>query len=88
MYRGFKLFLVITTLATALAGCSVNPVTGETEFSLVSAEQEVALGSANYGPSQQSQGGRYYIDPDLQLYIREVGNKLAAVSDRPGLPYE
>jgi predicted Zn-dependent protease len=88
MYRVLKLFLTLTTLAATLAGCSVNPVTGETEFSLMSAQQEVALGSSNYGPSQQSQGGRYYIDPDLQVYVQEVGKKLAAASDRPGLPYE
>ena len=88
MYRALKLFLTVTTLSATLVGCSVNPVTGETEFSLMSAQQEVALGSSNYGPSQQSQGGRYYIDPDLQIYVQEVGKKLAAVSDRPGLPYE
>lgn len=86
MYRALKLFLTVTTLTATLVGCSVNPVTGETEFSLMSAEQEVALGSSNYGPSQQSQGGRYYIDPDLQIYVQGVGKKLAAVSDRPGLP--
>ena len=88
MHRALKLFLTVTTLAATLVGCSVNPVTGETEFSLMSAQQEVALGSSNYGPSQQSQGGRYYIDPDLQIYVQEVGKKLAAVSGRPGLPYE
>jgi predicted Zn-dependent protease len=75
-------------LACLLVGCSVNPVTGAREFSLVSPEQEVAIGTQNYAPSQQSQGGRYYIDPDLQVYISEVGHKLAAVSDRPNLPYE
>ncbi len=88
MYRILKLSVAIIALATTITGCSVNPVTGATEFSLVSAEQEVAIGSNNYAPSQQSQGGRYYIDPDLQLYISEVGRKLAAVSDRPNLPYE
>ncbi len=71
-----------------VASCSVNPVTGEKEFSLVSASQEVAIGQQNYQPSQQAQGGRYYIDPDLQFYVAQVGNKLAAVSDRPKLPYE
>ncbi|MDX2348839.1 MAG: peptidase M48, partial [Porticoccus sp.] len=60
MYRALKLFLTVTILSATLVGCSVNPVTGETEFSLMSAQQEVALGSSNYGPSQQSQGGRYY----------------------------
>ena len=78
----------VAALALLLTSCSVNPVTGENEFSLVSPQQEVAIGAANYSPSQQSQGGRYYIDPDLQVYVSEVGRKLAAVSHRPKLPYE
>lgn len=71
-----------------LQACSVNPVTGKTELSLVSAAQEVAIGENNYLPSQQAQGGQYYIDPDVGRYVSEVGQKLAAVSDRPDLPYE
>lgn len=74
--------------ALLVASCSVNPVTGKNEFSLVSAQQEVAIGGQQYQPSQQAQGGRYYIDPDIQLYVAGVGKKLAAVSDRPNLPYE
>ncbi len=66
----------------------VNPVTGEQQFSLVSAEQEVAIGRQQYAPSQQAQGGRYYIDPEIQFYVASIGKKLAAVSDRPNLPYE
>jgi len=75
-------------LALSVMACSVNPVTGKNEFSLVSEAQELSIGQAQYQPSQQSQGGRYYIDPKLQTYIQEVGNKLAAVSDRPDLPYD
>jgi len=79
---------VALVVTLSLAGCAVNPVTGERELSLVSAQQEVAIGASNYGPSQQAQGGRYYLDPELQVYVAAVGSKLAAVSDRPGLPYE
>lgn len=70
------------------AGCSVNPVTGENQLSLISTSQELAIGEKNYRPSQQSQGGQYTVDESLQAYIAEVGLKLAAVSDAPGLPYE
>lgn len=75
-------------LALATAGCVVNPVTHEQEFSLVSGQQEVAIGAQNYAPAQQAQGGRYYLDPGIQTYVAEVGRKLAAASDRPDLPYE
>ncbi|GLS28266.1 M48 family metalloprotease [Marinibactrum halimedae] len=78
----------ILALAALTGGCATNPVTGESQFSLISASQEVAIGRKNYLPSQQSQGGRYVVDPDLNTYINSVGQKLAKVSDRPKLPYE
>ncbi|ACE83057.1 M48 family metalloprotease [Cellvibrio japonicus] len=72
----------------ALSGCVVNPVTGKSQISLMSPEQEIATGAQNYEPSQQSQGGQYTVDPALTTYVQSVGRKLAAVSDRPSLPYE
>lgn len=46
------------------------------------------MGAEQYTPTQQTQGGQFYMDPELTLYVREVGQKLAEVSDRPDLPYE
>lgn len=77
-----------TVLLLALTGCSVNPVTGESQLSLISESQEMAMGAEQYKPTVQIQGGQYYVDPDLTAYVSEVGQKLAAVSDRPDLPYE
>ncbi len=84
----FVHYLALAALMSLVSSCSVNPVTGKNQFSLVSAGQEVAIGAQQYAPGQQSQGGRYYIDPEVQIYVREVGQKLAKVSDRTGLPYE
>ena len=78
---GISLLLTIT-------GCVTNPVTGKSQISLMSPEQEVASGAQNYVPAQQSQGGQYVVDPGLTAYVQSVGKKLAAVSDRPDLPYE
>jgi predicted Zn-dependent protease len=72
---------------TALAGCVINPVTGDRELALVSPDQEIAIGEQQYEPSQQMQGGEYTLDPELASYVAGVGQKLAAVSDRQ-LPYE
>ena len=36
---------------------------------------------------RQSQGGDYVVDPGVKSYVNEVGQRLAAVSDRK-LPYE
>jgi len=79
---------VLCTTLLMLAGCSVNPVTGESQLSLIPESQEMAMGAEQYQPTQQTQGGKYYVDPELTLYVSEVGKKLAAVSDRPDLPYE
>jgi predicted Zn-dependent protease len=70
-----------------LGGCVINPVTGDRELALVSADQEIAIGQQQYQPSQQMQGGNYSLDPALGAYVAGVGQRLAAVSDR-ALPYE
>jgi len=88
-YNGTMRFrtAIFVVLFAWLAGCSVNPVTGDTEFMLVSGEQEVAMGVQNYVPMQQSQGGVYDVDPVLTDYVQSVGRQLADVSDVK-LPYE
>ncbi len=80
-------WVIVVVAAAALAGCVVNPVTGDRELALVSAADEVAIGEAQYTPSRQMQGGDYVIDPDLTRYVASVGQRLADVSDR-ALPYE
>lgn len=79
--------LLIVAAATLVAACGTNPVTKKREFQLVSEGQEIAIGQQNYAPARQSQGGDFTLDSELTEYIRGIGNKLAAVSDRQ-LPYE
>ena len=74
-------------LAALITGCAVNPVTGRNELSLLDETQEINLGTNQYGPTQQSQGGPYTADPELSKYVSKVGQRLARVSDR-SLPYE
>jgi predicted Zn-dependent protease len=73
--------------AFTLSGCGVNPVTGKKEIQFVSEAAEIKIGEQNYAPTQQSQGGDFDVLPDLTAYVNEIGQKLAAVSDRK-LPYE
>lgn len=81
-------FLAGLFLSLLLAGgCTVNPVTGERQLSLMSTEAEIAEGERYYVHFQQASGGLYTADPALTDYVREVGQRLAAVSDRD-LPYE
>lgn len=80
-------FLAALALALGLAGCGVNPVTGKKEIQFVSEAAELQIGVNHYAPTRQSEGGDYETIPDLTTYVSEIGQKLAAVSDRP-LPYE
>ncbi len=83
----FNRWLVPLLLLALLGGCAQNPVTGKQELSLVSESQELAIGKQQYAPLRQAQGGDYVVDPAVSAYVSEVGQRLAAVSDRK-LPYE
>lgn len=88
MIRQFHVSLTATVASLCLvAACAVNPVTGRNELSFVSEAQERQIGAEQYGPSQQGQGGKYEVDAELTAYVSEVGQRLAAVSDRQ-LDYE
>lgn len=78
---------VSTVLLLLVSACATNPVTGKNELSLIPESQEISIGSEQYAPVRQSQGGDYVADPQVQAYVNEVGQRLAAVSDRK-LPYE
>ena len=85
--RGPAQWLIAAVLSLAITSCTVNPVTGDKELNLIGEQQELAIGEKNYGPYRQAQGGDYTADPELVAYVQEVGERIAAVSDRP-LPYE
>lgn len=85
MKQGLSLFACAAF--ALLGGCAVNPVTGKNELNLVSEAQELSIGKQQYGPMRQAQGGDYVVDPELTAYVSQVGQRLAAVSDRK-LPYE
>jgi len=80
--------VIALVIVLSVTACGTNPVTKKKEFQFVSQEKEIAIGKENYSPARQSQGGDYVIDPELTAYVQGVGKRLAAVSDRPELPYE
>ncbi len=81
-----KLALVLVT-TLVMSACATNPVTGKNELLLVGEDWELNVGKQNYLPLRQSQGGDYTADPGVDAYVKRVGAKLAAQSDRK-LPYE
>jgi predicted Zn-dependent protease len=67
------------------AGCAVNPATGKNEISLVGEGQEIALGEQTAASTRSAIG--LVSDSALQRYVRGLGIRLAAVSERSGLPW-
>ncbi len=74
---GKKLIPIVLLLTAQITACSVNPVTGERNFQIYGADWEKEVGSQMYAPMKQSQGGEFILDPDLERYVIEVGNRLA-----------
>lgn len=72
--------------SAALSGCATNPVTGKSQFMIVSEDQEKEMDlssaphqfSADYGAVQM---------PAVNAYVAEVGQRVAAISHRPQMPY-
>jgi predicted Zn-dependent protease len=79
-----NLCTVFTLLA--LSACAINPVTGKKQFVLMSEAQEVAMGQQS-DPEIIAFFGLYE-NPELQEFITEKGNEMAAISHRPKLAYE
>ena len=72
-------------LAPWLGACATNPATGKSEISLVSEGQEIAMGEQTVAAARATMG--VYGDSAVQRYVRALGARLAATSERPGLPW-
>jgi predicted Zn-dependent protease len=69
----------------ALSACAVNPATGERQFSLISEGQEIQMGREADADVTASLG--LVQDEALQRYVDGIGQRLAANSERPDLPW-
>ena len=67
-------------------GCAANPVTGASQFMLVSEDQEIAL-DRQQSPQQFSADYGAVQDTELNRYVSDVGLQLAGKSHRPNMPY-
>ncbi|HEU0219746.1 MAG TPA: M48 family metalloprotease [Gallionella sp.] len=77
--------LIISLALSLLAGCAQNPVTGQTDFVMMSENQEIAVG--RQADEQVKKQYHVYESKALQDYVNSVGQKLAKHSHRPNLPY-
>lgn len=77
--------VVLALSAGAIAACSANPATGKRQLNLYSEAQEIALGREADAEIVAQLG--LVDDPALQAWVNGIGQRLAARSERPGLPW-
>lgn len=84
--RGGRWPVALAGLALlAPVGCATNPATGETQLALIGEEQEIQMGQEAAAQVEAQMG--LVDDPELQQYVSRVGQRLAAASERPDLPW-
>ena len=72
-------------LVGSVLGCATNPVSGKKQLVLISEAQEIAIGR----DADKEVIAAIGLCPDekLQQYVQALGTRLAAASERPGLPW-
>ena len=84
LYRLCQFLLLAITLTT-FQNCATNPVTGKRQISFISEQKEIQMGQS-YDPQVVAEMG-IYEDAQLQSFLTTEGNKMAAQSERPNLPW-
>ena len=77
LFGGLALFLCVS--------CAVNPVTGKKELSLISEQQEIALGKETDAQVRGEYGS--YEDAALSAYVAASGKAMAPHTHRPKMVY-
>jgi predicted Zn-dependent protease len=83
--KQLALYAALLATASLVSACATNPVTGNSDFVLMSEEQEISLGrQANTRILKETP---VYEDPELERLVQQVGEDLASHSHRPELFY-
>lgn len=83
----YILLALAITFSAAATGCSTNPATGRSQFNVISDQREAELGAQSAPIFLKEYGGDVPSTAILQ-YVSDLGHRLAAVSERPNLPWE
>lgn len=86
MTRRDFLWLASVSTAGVMAGCAMNPVTGKRQLMFVSETQEIQVDQEN-SPHQFSADYGAVQDQELNNYLSQIGQDMAAKSHRPDMPY-
>jgi len=80
------LALVCLTLGAGV-GCSTNPATGRAQLNMLSEAEEVSIGE-QAAPEFLAGNGGEIPDEQIRAYVSAMGHEMAAISERPDLPWE
>ncbi len=76
---------LIAVLSLSFVSCQTNPATGRLQFNLIGREQEVAMGREADEQIGMTMG--IYENEALEQYVSDLGEAMAATSERPDLPW-
>ena len=84
-------FVPLTTLLLLITGllltaCATNPVTGGSDFVLMSEDEEIRLGQQYSAEVMEEMHA--YKNPALEELVQRIGKQLATHSHRPNLAYQ
>jgi predicted Zn-dependent protease len=77
--------VLLATVGSGLTACAINPATGQSQLSLFTEAEEIELGAEV--DREFLSNSRRYDDPALEAYVASLGHRMAAVSERPDLPW-
>lgn len=79
-------FLLATVSLITLGSCSVNPATGEQQFTaLMPASQEASIGATEHQKALAQYG--VYDNARVQAYVKTIGERLAPMGERKDVTY-
>ena len=86
MKQLWRLELCLAAFALCAASCATAPYTHRSQLIVVSQSQETALGADAYRETLAK--AKVDTDPQINAIVREVGERIARVADRPDYKWE
>ena len=79
--------ILIFLIGLISSGCSTNLATGQSQLNFISTQREIAIGSEASPKFLEEYGGEIP-STKIKQYVSDLGQRLAAQSERPELPWE
>ena len=88
MKRHASHIVLAALLLASASGCTVNPATGNQDFTpLMGADREAAIGAEEHPKLLAAFGGSYDEWASLNAYVDEIGQRLLAVTETPSAKF-